>query len=374
MKDWIKCKLDRIDELFPSERLQKSKERWTDVWNGKKPKDRYPFLTGFPSFNPYNDNHPPEERLKAYLDACIHLGHGNDDFIPSIFPGCNQATIPCMFGAEPVRVGLKTSCRRLIHDAADVDRLPEPALLPGTPAHDWIVMERYLLEETQGRIPIHVCDMQGPVDVCGQLWGYDNLFVCAYEQPEQYNKLMTKVSDAFILFWKEQMKLLGDAFVGTHLFGWNWLPPGMGASLSADSMVMVSPSFFNEFFTPYLARISAEFGGLAVHSCGNYAAVMKELCKVPGLRAINASQMSIQEILAAGFDKSKVIIAMEGKEKAPDVFKLIKQYGLNADVSFIDVWPASDGTAIPVEEWTSEVRYAFQNTEEMLLKAADIRV
>ena len=41
--------------------------------------------------------------------------------------------------------------------------------------------------------------MQGPVDVCGQLWGYDNLFVCAYEQPEQYGKLMSKVSDAFIM-------------------------------------------------------------------------------------------------------------------------------------------------------------------------------
>ena len=29
MKDCIKDKLGRIDELFPLERLQKSKERWT---------------------------------------------------------------------------------------------------------------------------------------------------------------------------------------------------------------------------------------------------------------------------------------------------------------------------------------------------------
>lgn len=373
MKDWVKARLDKIDELFPPERLQKSKARWSALWTGEKAKDRYPFLTGFPLFNPYNDNHAPEERLHVYLDACVQMGYGFDDFIPSIFPGCNQAAIPCMFGAEPVRVGLETSCKKLLHDPADIDSLPEPRLLPGTPAHDWLLMEQYLLEETDGRIPIHVCDMQGPADVCGQLWGYDNLFVCAYEQPGQFDKLMSKVTDAFILLWKEQMKLLGSSFVGTHLFAWNWLPQGMGASLSADSLVMISPAFFHEFIAPYLARISAELGGLAVHSCGNYSAVMKELCMVPGLKAINASQMSIHQILSAGFDKSKIIIAMEGKNNASEVFSLIKEHGLFSDISFTDVWPVSGaGTFIEAEAWTDEQRHDFEMTEAMLLEAAAI--
>lgn len=80
-------------------------------------------------------------------------------------------------------------------------------------------MQKYLLEETEGRIPVHVTDMQGPVDVAGQLWGYDNLFISAYEEPEYYNKLLAKLTRAFILFWKSQKEILGDSFAGTHLKG-----------------------------------------------------------------------------------------------------------------------------------------------------------
>jgi len=371
MKDSVKEKLDRIDELFPPDRLAKSKARWTAVWNGEQPLDRYPFLTGFPSFNPYNDNHPPQERLHAYLDACIHMGRGHDDFIPSIFPGCNQATIPCMLGAEAIRIGEETSCKKLIHGAADIDRLPEPVILPGTPAHDWLAMEEYLLEETSGRIPIHVCDMQGPVDVCGQLWGYDNLFLAALDEPETYERFVMKATDAFILLWKEQKKLLGSTFAGTHLFAWNWVPPGMGASLSADSLVMISPSFFQEFFAPHLARISQEFGGLSVHSCGDFSAVMKAICTVPGLRAINASQMSIPRIMEAGFDKNKLVISMESKENTEEIFQTIRQYGLHVDVSFTDVWPIREGIAIPIANWTREEQYGFDAAETMILDAAN---
>src|SRR5450756_1105974 len=71
MKDWVKRSLDEIDSLFPIDRINRSKERWTRVWTGERPLDRYPFHTGFPLFNPYNINHPAEERLRAYLDACI---------------------------------------------------------------------------------------------------------------------------------------------------------------------------------------------------------------------------------------------------------------------------------------------------------------
>jgi hypothetical protein len=369
----IRAKLDLIDELYPPERLQKSKERWAAIWRGDKPNDRYPFLTGYPFFNPYDAPHTPKERLEASLDACISMARVTDDFIPSIFPGaCNQATIPGMFGAEPVQVGLETTCERPIHDPSDIDNLPEPSLVPGTPAHDWLMTEQYLLEVTEGRIPIHVCDMQGPVDVCGQLWGYDNLFLCAYDDPERYDKLMTKVSDAFILLWQEQKKLLGPAFVGTHLFAWDWVPAGVGATLSADSMVMVSSEFFKEFFAPYLARISAALGGLAVHSCGNYSAVVAELCQVSGLRAVNASQMSIPQILDAGFDTSKIIIAATGKDSASEIFSLAKKTGFGPDFSFMDMWPTKDGINIPVQNWSSDEEYNFDKTNKLLLEAASL--
>lgn len=148
MKDWVKRKSDEIDRLFPADRLIKSKERWSKVWRGEKPAERYPFcFGGFPTplFNPYNINHHPEGRLKAYLDACIFAGQFKDDFIPTIFPGCNQATIPTMFGATEIRCGIESTCEKVIKSTDDIDRLPEPSLKPGTAGtkEDWkLIMEK----------------------------------------------------------------------------------------------------------------------------------------------------------------------------------------------------------------------------------------
>lgn len=374
MKDWVKRKLDEIDRLFPPERLNKSKERWRRVWNGEKPLDRYPFCTGFPLFNPYNINHPPEERLRAYLDGCIFMGQMNDDFIPSIFPGCKQSTIPSMFGAKEIIVGIESTCKRIINSVEDIDRLPEPSMEEGTVAHDWLVMEEYLLEETQGRIPIHVCDMQGSIDVCGQLWGYENLFVCAYEEPEYFDKLLSKVTDAFIMFWKKQQELLGDCFVGTHLFAWDWVPLNNGATLSADSMVMVSPDYFDKFYKPYLERIGRTFCGLSVHSCGDFSAVVKNLCSTPYVKAINASQMSVEQLINAGMDKDKVVIAIlscDGDELENNM-RLIRENSMNASITVAGIWPTAEGKLENPSNWTKEDWDEIRRKEDKVIEIMSI--
>ncbi|MHB8963729.1 MAG: hypothetical protein ACYC5K_11315, partial [Saccharofermentanales bacterium] len=169
MIGWVKDRLDRIDELYPADRINTSKERFRRIWNGEKPKDRYPFTYGQLTFDYYDDVHTPEERLRHTLDEIIVHGALNDDYIPSLFPGCKQSTIPSMFGAEEIRVGNDYTCRKIIHRVEDIDRLPAPSVQRGTVAYEWLEMQRYMLEATDGRIPVHVTDMQGPMDVAGQL-------------------------------------------------------------------------------------------------------------------------------------------------------------------------------------------------------------
>ena len=374
MKDWVKRSLDEIDSLFPVDRIKRSKERWTRVWNGERPLDRYPFHTGFPLFNPYNINHPAAERLRAYLDACIFMGRMRDDFIPTIFPGCKQSTIPNMFGAGEIIVGIESSCERIISRAEDIDRLPEPSMAPGTVAYEWLSMQEYLLEETEGRIPIHICDMQGPIDVCGQLWGYDNLFVCAYEEPEYFHKLLSKVTDAFILFWKKQQAILGDTFVGTHLFAWDWVPLDNGAALSADSLVMVSPDYYDQFFKPYIERIGKTFGGLAVHSCGDFRAVIPNLCNTPHVKAVNASQLSVEQLINAGIDKEKVIIAFlnVGNHELEKNMALIRDHAINASISILDIWPSGEEKSENPASWMAKDWREIREKEEKVLEIMSI--
>ena len=373
MKEWVKEKLDIIKELYPEERISKSKERWRRIWRGEKPLDRYPFLFKPVSFEYYNDVFLKEDGLKAFLDEFIYRGFVDDDFIPAFFPGCKQGAIPGMFGAKEIILDKDYTCERIIHCPEDIDSLPEPSIKEGTSAWGWLEMERYYIEECEGQIPVHVCDMQGPMDVCGQLWGYENLYICAYEDEDRYHKIMELATQAYIMLWDEQKKLLGDNFVGTHLYGWDWVPLDNGATLSADCMAMLSPTFFDRYYVKYLHKIAQNFGSLAVHSCGNFTAVIKRLSDISSVKAVNASQMSVEEILKAGWNPQKVIINYEKIENAKALFDLVREKSLHADVCFEGLWPCgSDGAVIHPAKWTQEERKEIISKARQVAEAAKV--
>jgi len=350
MDSIIKDKIEKIEELYPPERIKKSMERFARIWKGEKAVGRYPFTYGQLTFGYYDDVHTPKERLHANLDEIIVHGTLNDDYIPSLFPGCKQSTIPSMFGAKELIVGADHTCDKIINTGEDVYKLPEPSLGVGTVAYQWLEMQKYMIDETDGRIPIHVTDMQGPFEVAGQLWGYDNMFVCAYEDPKTYHYLLSQTTQAFIMFWKEQKKTVGKNFVPTHLFGWSWVPEDMGGSISADSIVMVSPGFFDEFYKPYIEIIGKTLGNLSVHSCGNFSNVMDNLMKIPYIKAINAGQMTVEDLVKAGLNKSKVAIVQGKVSEAENLFKMIKKELLRVDLSFMDIWPVVEERRVPINE------------------------
>ena len=333
MLDWVKNKLDKIDELYPKAEIEKRKDRISRLWTGKPPLDRYPFTYINFMFCTYNDVHTPEERLKITLDETIVRAALDDDYIPSVFPGCRTASMPTMFGAEEIRMGDDYSAKKIIFSYEDVDKLPEPVLKPGSVAYEWLEFQKKVIDLTDGRIPVHITDMQGPVDVAASLWGYDNLFVAAYERPDYYHKIMGKVTRAFIMFWKAQRDLLGDLFVPTHLFGWNWAPKELGATLSADSLVMVSGEFFDEFYKPYIEEIGRDFGNLCIHSCGDFSQTVKTMKNISCLRGINASEMSIEQLMDAGLDESIVAVTCTGVGSTEDIFDLVRKNSLRVDLS-----------------------------------------
>ncbi len=366
MKNWIKEKLDTIDKLYPPERIENSKNRWTKLWNGETDFDRYPFAF-WPTFDYYNGSHTPEERLRVSLDEIILHGNLQDDFIPAIFPGCKQSTMPNILGVKEICCDGDFTCEKTIEKTEDIFSMPEPSLEKSHVAQDWLNMQKYFVEETEGKLPVHVVDMQGPVDVCAQVWSYDDLFIAAYVEPEAFHHIMNISTNAFIMFWEKQKDLLGDLFVGTHLFGWDWLPQGMGASVSADSLVMVSPDFYDEFFKPYLVKIGEKFGGLSVHSCGDFTAALPRVCATPTVKAINASQLTAKQMVDAGLTKDTIAIATLNYDDAEDTFKLIKDHDLRMSTTFFFPFPVKDGRFVPMKNWTKEEWYNVKKAEEKFL-------
>ena len=181
---------------------------------------------------------------------------------------------------------------------------------------------------------------------------------------------MSRVTDAFILFWDAQRRLCGDLFVGTHLFGWDWTPDDAGASASADSMVMVSASFFQEFYQPYLQRIGESFGGLAVHSCGDFSAVVPALCAMPTVKAVNAGQMTLPELCRAGVDARCLVIAWATPDNLAETFALLRTRNLRVDLTIGGIWPCTANGVKPLADWTPEELDAQRQFEERVLALA----
>jgi hypothetical protein len=370
MNDSISIKLDKIYDLYPKQRLEKSKARFIALDNGEKPVDRYPFVLGFPYFNAYNINHPPKERLEAFLDAFCFMYQLDDDTIPYVFPGLNHATLPSMFGAAEIKCGIESTSEKIIKSNSDALNLPDPSISKGSAAYKWIEMADYILEKTKGRIPVNVCDMQGPFDACAQVWSYDDMFVAAYEKPEVFHSIISKFTDAFIMLWKKQKDILGKSFLGTHLFSQGWVPSECGVSVSADSLVMVSPDFYNEFYKPYIIRMYRELGDLTIHSCGDFRHLISELCETDGIKAINASQLSSREMHEAGLDSKIQMLLAVNYENLENEIKYMKENNLNIRWAVYGVTPMTEEKYEHPERWTEEdfkeIYQRIENIKEIM--------
>jgi hypothetical protein len=97
--------------------------------------------------------------------------------------------------------------------------------------------------------------------------------------------------------------------VRTCSFSTRYLPDGMGLAVSEDVLAMISPKLYEEFSLPYINQLSEEFGGVIVHSCGNFEHQLNVLSKVHKLRGINfgVNEMSFESLYSKFGGKTVLI-------------------------------------------------------------------
>ncbi len=371
MKKEILEKLDMIDELYPKKRVEESKQRITDIWNCRLPKDRYPFVISPMLYSAYGDIQTPSERVMITLEDLISRAVFTDDTIPSVFPGCLQTTLPNMFGANVIGEGSNSVCEKIIKKYSDVDNL-KLQMGKDSIAYKWIEYEKEVLDLTDGRISVHICDMQGPFDAAAQLCGYDQLMLMAYEDEERYARLMDLMSEAFCMCWNGQKEVLGDNGIMTHLFAWDYMPFKDCAAMSIDSLVMLSPAFLEEFVLPYMRKISSRLGKLVVHSCGNFGHNIPVLMKEDYLIGINASQMTTEQMLDCGLTKNKIVIVGSNAENTEKSLLYCKRNNVYASLSTGEFFPLDETgqRAKHSKDWSAKERKSALSVNRRLLDAA----
>jgi hypothetical protein len=146
----------------------------------------------------------------------------------------------------------------------------------------------YFLHETGGRVPMSWCDIQSPINVAGGLVDITEFLLAFHDEPDRTKAILSVLADEVIRFTKIQSELIGTVLARPG-HGFASARAGTGIGLSTDNLIMVSPATYADFCADHTARIGAEFGGTAFHSCGNWGRWLPAVKKIPNLIMVDGA-------------------------------------------------------------------------------------
>ncbi|HQL08873.1 MAG TPA: uroporphyrinogen decarboxylase family protein [Lentisphaeria bacterium] len=234
----------------------------------------------------------PEESLEMQLDAiaCTMNRDFPTDVVPYLEPWFGVGVYANAAGAKYVWTDNQSPQTHYIAhtedemDAVAFDNDRSEAMQLILRAID------YFTTETKGRVPICATDTQSPIDTATLIVDTSVLFTALYTAPGRVHALLQKITASVIAFTRTQAALLGEAWARPgHLSA--SVRGGRGMALSDDNIVMMSPGHYSEFAVPYNEQIGRAFGGLSIHSCGNYEQQLPALLATEGLLQVDGAFM-----------------------------------------------------------------------------------
>jgi len=211
-----------------------------------------------------------------------------DDFVPHIQPQGGVTVFASAFGCKVDFFEHTLPWAHPVITAGDppekVYELSPPAVTAGQ-LGDMLAFTDYFVAQTGGRYPVAMTDLQGPLDTAYLVWEPSAFMVAMYTNPREVHHLMRLVTDLIIRYVKAQ-RSRSPEFLPCH-YPPLWLPDGRGIAISDDGLAVLSPALYRDFCLPYVNELSEEFGGVMIHSCGNFLHQFDNLEQVHNLRGIN---------------------------------------------------------------------------------------
>ncbi|MBN1864788.1 MAG: hypothetical protein JW808_07800 [Victivallales bacterium] len=270
---------------FRSER----EDRVSDFLNGKSRSNVFLKEVAFKDFYSCKNR---EESLELQLDAISQQMALSSMNIPYLEPWFGVGVYANAFGAEYIwpAEGLKESPQThyVAFNEEDIENLPDPDVSKAPIMSMIIDAIDYFIEETKGEVPVCVTDTQSPIDNATLVWDTSSFFLSLCTNPDLVHKFLRRITDLTIEFTDEQIRHLGDVWTRPgHIMMSSTAGPGI--SLSDDNIVMLSPEHYRDFAVRYNEVIAERYGGLAIHSCGNYRNQLDALLSTKGLFMIDGA-------------------------------------------------------------------------------------
>ena len=298
--DVIDSLVDRVLAAYPPERIARVKARSEWTWNsGLAPanfNDRISYFvasSGDPDlakeFQTPEDASDIQGEMIWQLRGMLNNSVVDCEYYPGFSSGCEQVTIPSMFGCVKEGVSDSDHIRPVIKTPSDVYSLPPAEIREGFMCHDMLWRMAYKHRRTGGRIPVYMTDVQGPFSCAAQMWGVQD-FLCDLDEHEnEARHLLSLCTDAILNYFHAMRGITDGTMVPIHCFPVIWVPKDCGVAVSDDFFAVVGGHTVENFSVPYLDRIGGAFGGVTVHSCGNVNHLPEVLNKMKTLRSVNFS-------------------------------------------------------------------------------------
>jgi Uroporphyrinogen decarboxylase (URO-D) len=303
----------------------------------------------------------PKNYLAAQLQEINSMLVLPGDYVPSLCPSLGVIAVASGFGSEVIWwendfPAVKPLLGDEPHQVYDLKR---PTTTDGELGRI-LDYTRYFISQTKGALPIRLTDIQGPLDNASLIMGHNQLMMAMLSHPGEVHHLMRLVTDCMITLIKAQREIVRNAGVEfVPAIFQPWLPDEAGISISNDDWVMISSEMHDEFHLPYLNELSEEFGGIYLHSCGNWFHHLPSLKKIVKLRGIEfgASEVPYQAVMETlggkivlacrvGFNRENTFSSMaDYVQKILQAAKTNCGLFLNIDVTngvLSENWPETD--------------------------------
>ena len=207
--------------------------------------------------------------------------------LPNIKPNQGIGTIAAAFGCEyTVNNEADPWIKSIIREenAEDVYKLaiPDPQTNPVFKK----VWQRIESLEKLSPLPLRMVNVASPLVTASMIWDYTSFIEATLVCPDEVHALLERVTEATIIYIKEQFKRIHNLFSVGHESTCP-VPRFAGVRVSDDTAALLSPDLYREFGVKYNSRISREFGGIVVHSCGDVHHVAPAMMEIEGLKGLD---------------------------------------------------------------------------------------
>jgi len=307
-------------------------ERWPRVRDFYAGRRDYLVYTWPPS-RAWGDIRTPQQSFEANMEAVRAALEVEMDALPYLEPWHGVGIYACSFGCVNEWSGDNAPATRVAFNHVR-EALEFHPLGPDQNEMMRLVMDSiaYFKSKTGSAIPIALTDTQTANDTATLVVDASNFMIECVTEPEEAHRLLSAINAAIIRFSHMQAEAIGPEALAQpgHIMP---SAPGVGGiSVSDDNQSFCSAAFNREFTNPYNDALGREFGGVAIHSCGNWTHTMPALREMEHLMLVDCAVHPRMDpcpndagAVAGAMEGSGVVVQMRCPGTVADVDEVIEK-------------------------------------------------